>query len=141
MESGPSYLRLRQHVEYINKVIPKIRERHEGRYIEINFSENIALKTKSEVQEAHFSGKQYALHCSIVEPGESKFVYHLNDDTTHDPCFVHQVLEDIFDRWGIGNETVVIKSDNAPTQYKNKLAFQIYHSLADKYNMRIAGLY
>ena len=106
-----------------------------------DFFENITLKTKSEVQEAHFSGKQYALDCSIVEPGEDKFAYHLNDDTTHDPCFVHQALEDIFDCWGIGNETVVIKSDNAPTQYKNKWAFQIYHSLAGKYNVCIIRLY
>ena len=107
----------------------------------MDFSKNIVLKTKSEVQEVHFSGKQYALHCSIVEPGENNFVYHLIDDTTHDPCFVHQVLEDIFDRWGIRNETVVIKSDNSPTQYKNKWAFQIYHTLADKYNVRIIRLH
>ena len=138
---GPPYLKHRQHVANVNTVIPKIRERHEGKYIELDFSENIALKTKSEVQEAHFSGKQYALHCSIVEPGENKFVYHLSDDTTHDPCFVHEVLEDIFDRWSIRNETVIIKSDNAPTQYKNKWAFQSYHSLADKYNVRIIRLY
>ena len=95
----------------------------------------------SEVQEAHFSGKQCALHCSVVEPGENKFVYHLSEGKTHDACFVHQVLEDIFDRWGIGSETVVIKSDNAPTQYNNKWAFQTNHSLADKYNVRIIRLY
>ena len=141
VDSGPNYLKHRQHVNNINKVLPKIRERHAGKYIEMDFSENIALKTKSEVQEAHFSGKQYALHCSIVEPGENKFVYHFSDDTTHDPCFVHQVLEDIFDRWDIKDETVLIKSDNAPTQYKNKWAFHSYQSLADKYNVRIVRLY
>lgn len=107
----------------------------------MDFSENIAIKTKHEVQEAHFSGKQYALHCSIVEPGENKFVYHLSDDTTHDPSFVFEVLEDIFDRWEIRNETVIIKSDNAPTQYKNKWAFHSYHSLANKYDVRIIRLY
>ena len=55
----------------------------------MDFSENLALKTKSEFQEAHFSGKQYTLHCIIVHPGEVKFTYHLSDDTTHDPNFVH----------------------------------------------------
>ena len=44
-------------------------------------SENIAIKAKSEVQDAHFSGKQYTLHCAIIEPGEQKYVYHLSDDT------------------------------------------------------------
>ena len=94
----------------------------------MNFSENITLKTKSEVQEAHFSRKQYALHCTIVHPGEVKFIYHLSDDTTHDPSFAHQVAEDIFDLWEIREETVVIKSDNAPTQYKNKWSFESYSS-------------
>ena len=46
-----------------------------------------------------------------MQPGEVKFVYHLSDDTTHDPSFVQQVLEDIFDRWEIRDETIVVKSD------------------------------
>ena len=107
----------------------------------MDFSENIARKTKSEVQEAHFSGKQYTLHCAIVQPGEVKFIYHLSDDITHDPSFVQQVLEDIFDRWEIRDETIVVKSDNAPTQYKNKWAFESYSSLAKKYHVRIIRIY
>ena len=89
----------------------------------------------------NFSRKQYALHCPIVQPGEVKFVYHLSDDRTHDPSFVQQVLEDIFDRWEIRDETIVVKSDNAPTQYKNKWAFESYNSLAKKYNVRIIRIY
>ena len=107
----------------------------------MDFSENIAIKTKSEVQEALFSGKEYALHCAIVQPSEVKFVYHLNDDTTHDPSFVQQVLEDISGRWEISGETIVVKSDNAPTQYKNKWTFESYSSLAKKYNVRIIRIY
>ena len=107
----------------------------------MDFSGNIARKTKSEVQEAHFSGKQYALHCAIAQPGKVKFVYHLSDDTSHDPSFVQQVLEDIFDRWEIRDETIVVKSDNAPTQYKNKWAFESYSSLAKKYHGRIIQIY
>ena len=49
--------------------------------------------------------------------------------------------EDIFDRWEIRNETIVVKSDNAPTQYKNKWAFESYNSLAKKYNVRIIRIY
>ena len=86
-------------------------------------------------------GKQYALHCTIVQPGEVKFVHHLSDDTTHDSSFVQQVLEDIFDRWEIRDETIVVKSDNAPTQYENKWAFESYSSLAKKYNVRIIRIY
>ena len=57
----------------------------------MDFSENKALKTKQEVQEAQFLGKHCALHYSIVQPVDNKFVYHLSDDTTHDPRFLHQI--------------------------------------------------
>ena len=40
------------------------------------------------------------------------------DDTKHDQVFVNEVLEDIFTN--VKNETVIIKSNNAPTQYKNQ---------------------
>ena len=47
----------------------------------------------------------------------------MNDDTVHDSTFVNEVLEDIFSRWNIRDEIIIVKSDNAPTQYKNKNAF------------------
>ena len=76
-----------------------------------------------------------------MHPGEVNFIYHLSDDTTHDPSFVHQVLENIFDRWEIRDENVMINSDNAPTQYKNKMGFEPHSSLAKKYNVRITQIY
>ena len=82
------------------------------------------MKPKFEVQEAHFSGKQYTTHCGVVEPGETKYVYHLCDDTTNDATFVRFVLADIFESRNIKNENVFIKNDNAPTQYKNKYALK-----------------
>ena len=118
-----SYLKHGSHVDNINKVFPIVKESFEGTYMELDISENIAIKPKFEVQEAHFSEKQYTLHCSIVEPGMNKYAYHLCDDTKHDPVFVNEVLEDIFTKRNIKNETVIIKSDNALTQYKNQYAF------------------
>ena len=43
------------------------------------------------------------------------YVYHLRDDATHDSFFVHQVLTDVITKWDVGNETVIMKNDNAPT--------------------------
>ena len=40
-----------------------------------------------------------------------------------DSTFVSEVLEDIFRKWNIRDETIIVKSDNAPTQYKSKNAF------------------
>ena len=39
------------------KVLPLIKEAFNGRYIELVFSENLAMKGKFEAQDAHFSGK------------------------------------------------------------------------------------
>ena len=60
IEQGGSYLRRRSHVANIKNTLPLIRESFNGKYIEMDFSENIAMKPKFEVQDAHFSGKQYS---------------------------------------------------------------------------------
>ena len=77
------------------------------------------------MQDAHFSSKEYTLHCAIAEPGEQIYVYHLSDYTVQDPKFVNEVLEDISRRLNIRDETTIVKSNNDPTQYKNKNAFFI----------------
>ena len=137
LDRGENYLRHQSHVDNIATVLPMIQESFSGKYIELDFSGNLALKPKHEVQDAHFSGKQYSLHCSIVEPGENKHVYHLSDDTNHDPAFGNEVLEDIFKSWNITDETIKYKSDNAPTQDKNEFTFQSMMNLSNKYNVRI----
>ena len=61
IEQGGSYLRHRSHVANIKNTLPLIRESFKGKYIEMDFSENIAMKPKFEVQDGNFSGKQYSL--------------------------------------------------------------------------------
>ena len=109
----------------------------------MDFSQNIALMPKDEVQSAHFSGKQQSLHCSIVidETDVVSYDYHLSDDTGHDPSFVDEVLNDIFSRSKIRNETIILKSDNAGNQYKDKYAFAYYQNLSNKCQVRIVRLY
>ena len=84
LSQSNTYLRHRFHVNNIAKVFPLIKETFNGRYIELDFSENLTMKPKFEAQGAHFSGKQFTLHCAIVKPKGPKYVYHLSDDTTHD---------------------------------------------------------
>ena len=64
----------------------------------------------------HTSGRKYSLHCFFVQPGDTKYVYHMSDDTTHNASFFHEVLEDLFIKWGIKDQHVMIKSDNAQSQ-------------------------
>ena len=99
------------------------------------------MKPKFETQVAHFLGKQFTLHCAIAEPEGPKYVYHLSNDTTHEYFFVHHVLTDIITTRNINNQTIIIKSDNGPTQYKNKYAFKSMQNLSDTYNLRIIRIF
>ena len=112
-----------------------------GKFNGLDFSQNLSLRPKYEVQSAHFSGKQYTLHCTIAEPFDTPYHYHLNDDTKHDPFYVDHVLRDIIIKYDIKNEDLWIQSDNAPTQYKKKHAFALLQKLADDFNLRIIGTY
>ena len=103
-----------------------------GKYIELDFSENLAL---------HFSGKQHALYCAIFRPGDTNFHYHLSNDMKHHPVFVHEVLREWIHHCNINNEDVMIQSDNAPTQYKNRHTFALLQKLANEFNERIIRTY
>ena len=63
------------------------------------------------------------MDCSIVEPGTQKYFYDLRNDTTRNPEFVHDVPVDLFHKLFIKKETILIKSDNTPTQYKSSYSF------------------
>ena len=55
--------------------------------------------------------------------------------------FIHHLLTGIITTRNINNQTIIIKSDNAPTQYKNKYAFKSTQNLSDTYNLRIIRIF
>ena len=99
----------------------------------MDFSENLALTPKSEVQDAHFNKSQSSLHCTVSHLGEKQhsFHYHLSDNKSHDVTFVRQVVEDLVDKYP-EVEYFRIKSDNCACQYKCKWIFGLFRSLAIK---------
>ena len=129
------YLKHRSYVDNVNHVLPIFKERFSGKYIELDFSENPALRPKHEVQSAHFSGKLHYMYCEIFRPSNTNFHYDLSSDTKHDAFYVDKVLRGLIQRYDIKNEDVVIQSDNAPTQYKNHHAFALLQKLADEFNL------
>ena len=114
---------------------------YEGKYIELDFSQNLALRPKDKVQSAHFCGKQFTLHCAIVDPVPSRYHFHLSDDTNHDGIFVDHVIHDIIHKYDIKNEDLWIQSDNASSQYKNKHSFSLLQKLSKEFNLRIIRTY
>ena len=122
-------------------VFPLLKDSYTGKFMELEFSQNLSLRPKDEVQSTYFCGKQFTLHCAIVEPADYRYHYHITGDTKHDPIFVDQVIRDIITHYNIRNEDLWIQSDNAPTQYKNKHAFRLYQNLADEFGLRVIRPY
>ena len=135
------YLKHRTYVDNCTSVFPLLKESYSGKFIELDFSQNLSLRPKDEVQSAHFSGKQFTLHSAIVEPVQYRYHYHISDDTKHDPSFVDYVVQDIIAKYNIKDEDFWIQSDNAPTQYKTKHAFSLYQKLVDDFNLLIIRTY
>ena len=81
-----------------------MKEAYNGKYIELDFSQNIALRAKDEVHSAHFSGKQFTFRSVIVDPVGSWYHFHLSDDTIHDAVFLDHVLHDIIIKYDIRNQ-------------------------------------
>ena len=68
-------------------------------------------------------------------------MHHTSNGTTHDPSFVELVLENITEKRGINHGTVMIKSDNAPTQYRYKWTFGSMQRLTGKYSVTVTRVY
>ena len=111
------------------------------KFSELDFSQDISLRPKDEVQSAHFSGRQFIFHCVIFDPSEMRYHYHLSDDTKHDAVFVDHVLHDTIARYGIKSEDFWIESDNASSQYKRNHSFGLLQQVADKFGLKIICTY
>ena len=79
-------------MENVSSVFPEMKSTYDGKYIELDFSQSLALRRKDEVQSAHFSDKQLTLHCSPVNPVNKRYHFHLSDGTNDDSIFVDHVI-------------------------------------------------
>ena len=119
-DGSKKYLKHKTYVDNCSNVFPLIKDAYSRKFIELYFSQNLAIRPKFEVQSAHFSNKQYTLHCAIAKLFQKRYHYHLSYDTKHDDIFVDHVLRDLVVHCNIENEDLWVQSDNASSQYKNK---------------------
>jgi len=90
----------------------------------MDYSEN--LHHKYEAQSAHFSERQFSLHCKVMHTPEekNKHIYHLSDDTLHDSYFsIAVIIKDLGAKYSSNNDVVRFKSDNCCTQHKSCYIF------------------
>ena len=98
----------------------------------MDYSQNIKLVEKDQVQSAHFSGKQQTLHDTLISyKGTNQYVYHLSNDTNHDSGMATEIVESTISHHPEIKETgtLNLRLDNCSTQYKSRFVF---HSLQKK---------
>ena len=134
-DGGSKY---KKHQSYVNNcltVFPIMKDVYNRKFIELEFSQNLAIRPMLEVQSAHFSNKQYTLNSAIAKPFDKRYHYHLSDDTKHDSIFVDHVLRDLIINYNMSNNYLWAQSDNASSQYKNKHSVGLIQSLANEFNL------
>ena len=144
---GKKYLEHRHFVSLDKAFWPKFQSECPVPILHLDYSENVKLTPKNEVQSAHFSGRQHTLHCCVHyktnTAKDHEFIYHLSDDTTHDAVMTFAVLEDLLEKCPniVQSGTLVIRSDNSSTQYKSRYTFAAMVQLAIKYDIDIFWIY
>ena len=112
--------------------------------LHVDYSENIKLTPKNEVQHAHFSRRQHTLHCSVLYKsnvkGDHEFL--LSNDTNHDSVMT-SVIEDVLIRYPVIVDSCILvsRSDNCSTRYKSRFVFAQLEELAKKYSIDIFWFY
>ena len=132
LENADDYLLHRYQVQNDKFVWKYILGTVDDPIFHMDYSENLGPTPKFEPQPAHFSKRQFSLHCTVMhkENGNHKFVYHLSDDLAHDSVFTIAVIKDLIKRYAPDALVIRFKSDNCSTQYKCKYVFYQMRKLA-----------
>ena len=131
-DGSKKYKKHRSYVDNCSSVYPMMKDAYSGKFIELDFSQILALRPQLEVPSAHHL---------IATPFDRRYHYHLSDNTKHDGIFVDHVLRDLIANYIISNEDLWVQSDNASSQYKNKHSFGLLQSLANEFNLRTIRTY
>ena len=107
----------------------------------LDYSQNIKLVEKNQIQSAHFSGRQHTLHDSLIQQKDkpNTYIYHLSDDTNHDNVMTTEIINSIIQNHPeiVASGTLNLRSDNCSTQYKSKYVFHNFSKIASTLNITI----
>ena len=103
----------------------------------MDFSENVSGSPKYEPQDAHFSKKQFSLHCTVAHHPEcNTYLYHLSDNRKHNQSYTKAVVESLINCYP---EVTVyrFKSDNCVEQFKCLNVLPVFQQLAMKHKKTV----
>ena len=107
-------------------ITPIMKDVFDGKFIELDFSQNLAILPKLEVQSAHFSNKQYTLHCAIAKTFDKRYHCHLSHDRKHDGIFSDHVLRDLIINYNISNEALWAQKDKHLPNTRTNICLDFY---------------
>ena len=143
---GRGYLKHRHSVATDKVYWQKFLEQTDKHVIWMDYSQNINLTPKYEVQSAHFSGRQHTLHDALIRSPASKefkYVYYIGDDTNQDSVMTLIIIRDIIKAHPevISKGYLLLRSDNCSTQYKSRFVFQGLLDIAKENNIHITWFF
>ena len=82
--------------------------------IDIDFSENLDVKTFKEPQSSHWTSHQLSVHSGILRyKGKKTYHQYFSDDINHDQSFVKIAISEMLETIELPNDaTIIIDSDN-----------------------------
>ena len=139
--SARSYLLHRYHTLLDKVYWQRYLDETDSAVVWMDYSQNIKLTEKNQVQSAHFSGKQQTLHDILISNnGINTYMYH---DTNHDSVMTFEILKTVVKEHPevIKTGKLVLRSDNCSTQYKSRFVFRNLLAMAEEHKIRIDFFY
>ena len=141
MDCAPKYLEHRYYVVCDRVYWSKFKSETNNPILWLDYSQNIKITPKTDVQASYYSGKQQTLHDGLIQMpnGDLKYIFHLSDDTSHDSVMIDQIIRDILKSYPelIRNGILILRSDNCSPQYKCKFVFANLLKVAKEFNLKI----
>ena len=110
--------------------------------MDIDFSENLTLKVKFQLQSLHWYKRQVTVHSGIVKCSGNK-TYHpyVSNGRSHNPSFVKMAIQGMMDYSDMSDGSVIIESDNCCSQYISSQHFHEMQDIANTSGRQIIRIY
>ena len=110
-------------------------------YIDIDFSKNLTVPAKFELQSLHWSHEEITVHSGIIEMnGKKSYHPYLSMDRKHNHSCVEVALNQMLCTIEAPS-TIMIESDNCSSQYKCASHFHATQEISNCYQTKIICVY
>ena len=110
-------------------------------YIDIDFSKNLTVPAKFELQSLHWSHEEITVHSGIIKMnGKKSYHPYLSMDRKHNHSCVEVVLNQMLCTIEAPS-TIMIESDNCSSQYKCASHFHATQEISNCYQTKIICVY